>query len=489
MAYFFDNTMLAHAANNDGDLSGVFSGQVFSQVCIFKATDHEFAPQDDAKKFKVIVVEQVESTVGAVVGPHGLGYFVEPFNAIGGIVDGGEKLDVAAVGVEQELDEILETVNAFLHRRELEGGGSVAVYYLAVVFEKRDVVGGCLDAQHDAVFVVHFNGGFSHVVFDSGALNAGMKIVAEFILVVAGKFASQKRGDIVGFNGMGGGADQFVIKWSEVLLTFEYDVGGVFNLHEAPMVAIGELVDDGTVGFDGVVQQFVQTVWADGVGEFLSRRGIFDVNKGVVKHFVADAFLVKFARQFVVAVVVKLQPERRPGGYAQITQTQVRQDKIEVIVQTLSRCVFKEGFLCFFVVPRLIGRTRLHRGEDMHQARMSAAFGDDGLDAFFLAKIIFGDEFNFQTVVSRDGFSVLTQCIAQLVGPLGKIENPDIVVVEPAGRGARIANIHQGAVDNHTVVARKRKRNLICMAFNKITHGNSMKQNCGKRHVRANMAA
>ena len=79
------------------------------------------------------------------------------------------------------------------------------------MFEKRDVVGGRLDAQHDPVLVVHFDGGLSHVVFDAGSLNAGVKVIAHVILVVA----------------------------------------------------VEEFVDDGAVGLYGLVQRFVQAVgWA-----------------------------------------------------------------------------------------------------------------------------------------------------------------------------------------------------------------------------------
>ena len=482
MLCFFDNAVLAHAADNGGDLSCVFCGQVFSQVGVFEATDRELAAKENAKEFDVAIIEQIESTVGAVVGTHGFGYLVEPFNAVGGIVDGGEKLNVAAVGVEQELDEVLEAVNIFLHRRELKGGCPVAVYYLAVVFEKGDVVGGCLDAQHDAVFIVHFNGGFSHVVLDACSLNAGMEIIAEFILVVGGKFAAQKGGDIVGLYCVGGGSDQFVIKRGEVFLAFENDVGGVFDLHEAPMVTTGELLEDGAIGLGGFVQEFVQSIRTNGIGEFLRRFGIFNVNKSVVEHFVANAVFIQFPCQFIVAVEVKLQPEGCPGGYAKIAQAQIRQDEVEVIMQTLALGILEKGFMCFFVVPRFVGCTRLHRRENMHQTWMIAAFSEDGLDAFLFAEILFLDKIDFQAVLSCNCLGVLTQHIAQLLGPLGKIKNTDIVVVEPAGCGACIANIHQGAGDNNTVVARERKGNLVCMAFNKFTHGSIMKQNEDKSY-------
>jgi hypothetical protein len=38
------------------------------------------------------------------------------------------------------------------------------MFHLAVVLEKRHVVGGGLDARHDAAFVVHLDRGFAEAV-------------------------------------------------------------------------------------------------------------------------------------------------------------------------------------------------------------------------------------------------------------------------------------------------------------------------------------
>lgn len=235
MTRFFDEAMFAQTANNGGDLAGVFTGQMFADVGVFESADHKFAAKDNAEQIEVAAVEHVESAVGAVVGTHGFGHFVEPFDAVGGIVYGAEEVDVSAVGVMQEFGEVFEAVDAFLHRRELEAGASVAVCYLAVVFEKREVGGGRLNAQHDAVFIVHFYRGLSHVVSNTGALDAGVEIVAHLVLVVSVELASEKGGNVVGFDGVSGGANQFLVKRGKVLLALEYDVGGVFGLHEAPM--------------------------------------------------------------------------------------------------------------------------------------------------------------------------------------------------------------------------------------------------------------
>ena len=350
------------------------------------------------------------------------------------------------------------------------------MYYLTVVFEKGDVVGGRFDAQHDAVLVVHFDGGLSHGVLDTCSLEARVKIVAHFVLVVTVKLAAQKGGDGVGFDGVGGGPNQFLIQGAETGLAFEYDVGSILDLHQTPVVAVDELVDDGAVGLHDLVQRFVQAVGTDGIGEFLGGGGIVDADEGVVEPLVAYFVLVQLSRQFIVTVEVELQPERRPSGHPQIAQSQIRQNEVEVVMQALARGALEKGVMRFLVVPRFIGPAWLHRREDRHQAGMITAFAENGLDAFLLAKILLPDEVDFQPVASCDSFGVFTQRIAALLGPLGEIEDTDAVGAEPAGRGVRIPDIHQGSGDDDPVVTRKRKGNLICMAFDKFTHAGSMQE-------------
>jgi hypothetical protein len=47
------------------------------------------------------------------------------------------------------------------------------MFHFAVVLEKRDVIGGGLNAQYPAEFVVNLDTGRSHAVLDAAPLNAG----------------------------------------------------------------------------------------------------------------------------------------------------------------------------------------------------------------------------------------------------------------------------------------------------------------------------
>jgi len=97
-----------------------------------------------------------------------------------------------------------------------------------------------------------------------------------------------------------------VVHWSEIALTPEHDVGGVLDLHQAPVVAHAELSDDGAVALGKPIQRPVQRSDGKPVGDLLRRVEVVDLHERVVEQFVADAGFVELARQPVMAVEVEL---------------------------------------------------------------------------------------------------------------------------------------------------------------------------------------
>jgi len=83
----------------------------------------------------------------------------------------------------------------------------------------------------------------SHVVLDPGTLDASVEVVAEFVGVVAGELTPEEGGDVVGLDRVDGRADQRLIQGAEVGLAMEDDVGGVLDLHEAPVIGSVQLFD------------------------------------------------------------------------------------------------------------------------------------------------------------------------------------------------------------------------------------------------------
>ena len=72
---------------------------------------------------------------------------------------------------------------------------------------------------------------------------------------------------------------------------------------------------------------------------------VADTDERVVRHGERDAFRRQPPGQPTVAIAIELQPERCPGGDAQIDQAQVRIHEIEVVVQTFAGVGTQEGLV------------------------------------------------------------------------------------------------------------------------------------------------
>src|SRR5215475_6124921 len=76
-----------------------------------------------------------------------------------------------------------------------------------------------------------------------------------------------------------------------------------------------------------------------------------------------------------MSVAIELQAERTPSRHAHIDQAQLGVDEVEVIVQAFTGSRAQESAMGLFAMPGLVGGTRFHRRDDMHQAGMVAACG------------------------------------------------------------------------------------------------------------------
>ena len=110
--------------------------------------------------------------VAAFDGP-GLGETVEHPDARREVVQTGEVFEIAAVATKQDLTEVVEAVDGLSDGGEGTGCRALPMFHLAVVLESGDVVGGGLDAQDEAEFVVNLNRGFAETMLDAGALDPG----------------------------------------------------------------------------------------------------------------------------------------------------------------------------------------------------------------------------------------------------------------------------------------------------------------------------
>ena len=177
-----------------------------------QAADVELASEQGGEHSKVITMEEVEAAEGPFSFANGPGDLVQVLDAIGGIVEGGEKVEVAAVRGPHQFAQNGQAVDGLLDRSELERAGPVSLFHLSVVLEKANVVGHGLDPQDEAVFVIHLDGHLPHVVLDASALDACVEVAAQLVEVVAVELAAQKHSDLLGFDRVNRGADQSLVE-------------------------------------------------------------------------------------------------------------------------------------------------------------------------------------------------------------------------------------------------------------------------------------
>ena len=74
---------------------------------------------------------------------------------------------------------------------------TLLMFYLAVVLESGDVVGGGLDAQDEGKFVVDLDRGFGKAMLDAGALDPGCELTADLLGELGSDLVSEEGGDVV----------------------------------------------------------------------------------------------------------------------------------------------------------------------------------------------------------------------------------------------------------------------------------------------------
>ena len=451
-------------------LIGSFAGNVFSDSAVAQAADVEFAPCNSLEQFQIVAVKKVEAAIAAAIVADGARNLFDVFLGRAGVVDGGDEIDIASVCGTRQFGKHIQAVDAFLQRRKFHFACAVAMFHPAVVFEKGNVVDCCFDAQHQAVLIIHFDRHRPHVMLNACSLYTGVEIVAQFILIIAVKFSSQKCGDVVGLDGMYGRPDQFVIDGRKIALSFENNVGGIFGLHDAPVIAVLKKIDDRTVQAGISVEYLVNTLDDKVVGQALSPVKVFDVDKTIVEHGRLDAFLGQLRSQFVMAVEIELETKRRPRRHSQITQAKLGVDGIEVVMQTFAAVILEKRFVGIFVMPGLITGAWLHCREDVYKAGTRSPLSNNLLYALFFAKILFADEVNGKAVLGGNSLCVLPDLIPQRHRPLGIVENTDVLLLQKQRHSLGVTDTGNGAGQNNTVKAGSDTFDFITISFNEIRH-------------------
>jgi len=465
-----DKSMLSQTFEHSGYLMAGLGTQPLTQVAVLKSADIKLSPKEGLEQIKIITMKEIEASVATITGIARPGNPIQIANRRRGVIDRREEFQVATVGCLHPFRQNSQAIDGFLQRCHFHVPGSVAVFHPSVVFEEGNIIRYGFDTKHQAVLVVHFNGHLTHVMPEAGPFRPGMEISAHLVLVTAVQLASQKRSNVLGFNRVNGGTNKFVIDRLEVPLVAKHHVRSIFYLQEAPVVTGSKMANHRTVFAYDLIELAMEAFGRHRIRQCLSFVKVIDLDKGIVEHLKADPFFMETGRQLVVAVVIELQAERGPRGHPQIAQAQFRRHEVEVIMQTPAGDRLKIRGVGLFVMPGLIASTRLHRREDVDQAGMRASLCYDLMDPVFLAEALLADELDFQAVLVGQAFGVGANLVSQGLGPLGVIENPNVLCFEKAGHALGRTNTGNGAGEHDAVKARQYPLNLTGVMLNKLLH-------------------
>ena len=227
------------------------------------------------------------------------------------------------------------------------------------------------------------------------------------------------------------------------------------------------------------IQQPVQLLDGECVGQLLGFLEVVDADESVFDLFVTNAFLIELPGKPVVPVEIELQAEGSPGRNAKITEAELRVDEIDVIVQAAAGVVLEEVGVRPLVVPGLEGGAGFHGREDVDDAGVLAALGKDFLDAIVFAEVLLADEFNLHVVFLGQGLDVFVDFISHRRGPLLEVEDFDAVAEEKVGDGAWMANVGQRSLDDHPIETGNDAHDVVRVTFEKMSHHENLQQENG----------
>ena len=182
---------------------------------------------------------------------------------------------------------------------------------------------------------------------------------ADLLGQLRGDLAAEEGGDLLGLDAQHRLAGQLLVERPQRGGGAEHQVGGIFDLHQAPVIGLPEHVEHRAALRGITVEHAVQLIGRKDVGQVLGALPVVDADEGIVGRGEADAFGRQLARQPAMAVAVELQAERRPGGHPQIDQPQLGIHEVEIVVQALAAVRPQIGLVRLLVVPRAGRRCRL----------------------------------------------------------------------------------------------------------------------------------
>jgi len=145
-------------------------------------------------------------------------------------------------------------------------------------------------------------------------------------------------------------------------------------------------------------------------------------------------------------------------------------------MKALARVGFEECLVGLLVMPRFVTGAGFHSGENMDQAGGTSSFLQDLFYPVLLAKGIFADELDFESILGCDLFGVGTNLLAQSIGPLGIVKDPYPLLVQITSHAFGKADSGDSPCDHNPIQARENPSDLLSIALSELLHPNDLLQ-------------
>ncbi|MEK7275895.1 MAG: hypothetical protein AAB427_00970 [Chloroflexota bacterium] len=192
---------------------------------------------------------------------------------------------------------------------------------------------------------------------------------------------------------------------------------------------------------------------------------IGDVEKSIVVQGGPNPAASQLGSEPGVPIAVELKPKGTPRRDAQVTETEVFIEKVEIVVQTLAVGKLQHVFPSRLVVPGKVGPASFHRRKDMHQARRIAARLQNRLHPVFFAKRPLANELDFELMRLSHRLGLQSDFFAEGHGKFGVIKEPNALRSQIASHPGRITKRMKIATDENPIIAMENAINLIRIFF------------------------
>lgn len=229
--------MQAETFEDATDLRGGFGGEQVSQPTATEAVEDELPAderEEDSQVFGEEEVKAAPTAIALVVGWAANAVQVVSLRRV--ILQRTDELEIAPARRGHQPVEVGQAVDRLLEWSDLAFGAAIAVVHLAVVTEKRDIVGGRLDPQHSTAAIIHLQGLFTEVVADAGAFHASLKPRSR-LRFGAEPLVPETR-QIIDLDRQYRLSTDLFVNGMQVCSAAEHHIESILHLHDRPMVSL-----------------------------------------------------------------------------------------------------------------------------------------------------------------------------------------------------------------------------------------------------------